>query len=219
MGAQGARSIESGNEWSTPPPVVAHAKRVLGIPEFDLDPAATKENAKALYFYDRAANGLRQNWWGFVWLNPPFSRSLTACEEPCPRTACEKRGQHLLEDQHGAVDFAKKAVFELEARKVDAIAWHGPVAPDTEWHAMLEPWAKQRFEFSGRLRYNGASQGGTFASSTTILTPQRRVSDWLPTRLVNLDNLGNWELGGQSFRPVNAYGKPFAIEAEVKRDD
>lgn len=77
MGAQGSRNVESGNEWSTPPSVVEHAARVLGIPAFDLDPAATAGNAKATAFYTRKDNGLMRDWFGFVWLNPPFSRSLS----------------------------------------------------------------------------------------------------------------------------------------------
>lgn len=60
-------------------------------------------------------------------------------------------------------------------RRVDAIAWHGPVAPDTEWHAQLEPFSQVRYEFGDRIRYNNGSAGGTFASSTTILRPERRV--------------------------------------------
>lgn len=57
-------------EWYTPPEVI----RACGI--FDLDPAtsltALKINASANQYYTLNDNGLDQNWFGRVWLNPPY---------------------------------------------------------------------------------------------------------------------------------------------------
>lgn len=184
MGAQAARSVESGNEWATPRFIVEHAAAKLGIGGFDLDPAATKENAKAAMFYDQTRNGLLWDWFGFVWLNPPFSRSLSPCSVDCFRVGCVKRGFHLPHGQQGAVDFAEKAVIELQAQRVEAIAWHGPVAPDTDWHAKLWPYVEARYEYSGRIRYNDSDGGGTFASHTMILRPWLRAEKAVPTYLV-----------------------------------
>ena len=43
--------------------------------EFDLDPCASKETfiAKQNYALERGDNGLKLEWNGFVWCNPPFS--------------------------------------------------------------------------------------------------------------------------------------------------
>jgi hypothetical protein len=72
-GHHGARSTT--DEWLTPPEIV----RALG--EFDLDPAATCEAAHgrpgaglARKNYCRCDDGLRQEWRGRVWLNPPYGK-------------------------------------------------------------------------------------------------------------------------------------------------
>jgi phage N-6-adenine-methyltransferase len=190
MGAQGALHVESGNEWGTPWWVVQEAAQALGVLAFDLDPAATAGNAKAPRFFTRADNGLEQDWFGHVWLNPPFSRSLTACRPICARKSCAVRGGHLLEPQHGAADFARKVALELEAGRVRGLVWHGPVAPDTEWYGLLEPWTHYRIEYAGRIPYNDGRAGGTFPSQSMILRPERRGTLTVPTELRPLRNVG-----------------------------
>jgi len=43
---------------------------------FDLDAAATEQNAKCSMYFDEADNGLKQDWTKFksVFVNPPYSR-------------------------------------------------------------------------------------------------------------------------------------------------
>jgi phage N-6-adenine-methyltransferase len=60
------------DEWPTPPEVFDLLAAQFG--PFDLDPAATPENAKAPMFYTTADDGLSQRWKGRVWCNPPYSR-------------------------------------------------------------------------------------------------------------------------------------------------
>jgi len=50
-------------------------KREVGC-QPTLDVAASISNAKAPQFFDMADDGLSQNWWGEVWMNPPFGREL-----------------------------------------------------------------------------------------------------------------------------------------------
>jgi len=62
-------------EWFTPPLFIAAARSVLG--EIDLDPAThpkAQKRVKATRFYTKAEDGLRQEWRGRVWLNPPYGR-------------------------------------------------------------------------------------------------------------------------------------------------
>jgi phage N-6-adenine-methyltransferase len=43
---------------------------------FNLDPCATKENAKCKKFYTKEDNGLEKNWEGRVFMNPPYGREI-----------------------------------------------------------------------------------------------------------------------------------------------
>ncbi len=59
-------------EWYTPPEVFA----ALGI-AFDLDPAAPPGGVPwvpARHHFSRLDDGLKQRWFGRVWLNPPYGR-------------------------------------------------------------------------------------------------------------------------------------------------
>ena len=59
-------------DWWTPPEVFEK----LGL-EFDLDPASPKGGVPWLptkYYYTKEHNGLEKNWFGNVWLNPPYGR-------------------------------------------------------------------------------------------------------------------------------------------------
>lgn len=65
------------DEWFTPSQYIEAARGVLGI--IDLDPASNEvaqETVKATSFYTMSENGLDQEWFGNVWLNPPYSRGL-----------------------------------------------------------------------------------------------------------------------------------------------
>lgn len=58
------------DEWLTPPEIIG----TLG--PFDLDPCAATNRPwdTALIHYTKADNGLNQDWFGRVWLNPPYGR-------------------------------------------------------------------------------------------------------------------------------------------------
>lgn len=55
-------------DWITPP------KIVLSLGEFDLDPCACEESIHryANKVYYKRDNGLRQDWYGRIWCNPPY---------------------------------------------------------------------------------------------------------------------------------------------------
>jgi len=65
------------NQWHTPAQYIAMARKVLG--KIDLDPASSDAAQKAVkattYFTGTTPddNGLKQPWYGRVWLNPPYS--------------------------------------------------------------------------------------------------------------------------------------------------
>jgi len=65
------------NEWYTPKPIIAAAKEVMG--GFDLDPASSEVANKvvgAVAIHTAEDNGLKHNWEGKLWLNPPYASDL-----------------------------------------------------------------------------------------------------------------------------------------------
>jgi phage N-6-adenine-methyltransferase len=57
----------------TPMDLLAECAVIAEVDKFDLDVAASDENAKAEHYYTVDRNGLTRPWWGRVWCNPPYS--------------------------------------------------------------------------------------------------------------------------------------------------
>lgn len=72
------RAIGTGeNEWYTPEEYAEMARQVMG--SIDLDPASNDEAnqvIKASRFLTKEDDGLKHDWRGNVWCNPPYSRDL-----------------------------------------------------------------------------------------------------------------------------------------------
>ena len=65
------------DEWYTPPEFIESARLVMG--SIDLDPASNEhanKTVKAAHIFTEEDNGLEQEWFGNVWLNPPYSSTL-----------------------------------------------------------------------------------------------------------------------------------------------
>lgn len=64
------------NEWYTPAKYIEAARAVMG--SIDLDPASCEmanRTVKATRYYTKEENGLSKEWYGNVWLNPPYGRT------------------------------------------------------------------------------------------------------------------------------------------------
>ncbi len=63
------------DEWLTPPAIIA---ALGGTHSFDLDPCSPIDRPwpTAKHHFTVEDNGLRQKWFGRVWLNPPYSTAL-----------------------------------------------------------------------------------------------------------------------------------------------
>jgi phage N-6-adenine-methyltransferase len=63
------------NEWFTPVEHIERARQVLG--QIDLDPAShvrAQKRVKASQFFTKGDDGLKWEWGGKVWLNPPYAQ-------------------------------------------------------------------------------------------------------------------------------------------------
>ena len=62
------------SEWYTPGKYIEAARAAMG--SIDLDPAScahANKTVQAATYFDQAADGLHRQWFGRVWLNPPYS--------------------------------------------------------------------------------------------------------------------------------------------------
>lgn len=65
------------NEWYTPIEYIDSARLVMG--SIDLDPASSEDVNKKIqaeFIYTKETNGLKNKWYGNVWLNPPYEVGL-----------------------------------------------------------------------------------------------------------------------------------------------
>lgn len=69
------------DDWATPAAVFAQLDAEF---HFNLDPCASKENAKCERYYTVEDDGLTKNWGGArVFCNPPYGRAISAWVQKC----------------------------------------------------------------------------------------------------------------------------------------
>lgn len=128
------------NEWYTPAPYVEAARTCLGA--IDLDPAssaAAQATVRAARFFTREEDGLKQEWRGRIWLNPPYA-------------------------QPSIVHFVDKLLAEVNAGRATEAILLTHNYTDTGWfHAAAGQCAAICFT-RGRIRFVGAS--GEIAAPT-----------------------------------------------------
>jgi phage N-6-adenine-methyltransferase len=117
------------NEWFTPAEYVALARSVLG--GIDLDPASSdkaQEIIDADRYFTKADDGLKQEWRGRVWLNPPYAQPLIA-------------------------DFVSKMVSERKAGRVTAGVMLTHNYTDTSWFHEAAAIADSICFTRGRIKF------------------------------------------------------------------
>ncbi len=61
------------NSWETPQALFYKLNEEF---HFELDVCATSENAKCKKYYSPEEDGLKQEWKGVCWMNPPYGREI-----------------------------------------------------------------------------------------------------------------------------------------------
>lgn len=124
-------------DWATPDSLY---NRLHELYSFDLDAAASAENARCLRYYDERTDGLTQSWEGArVWCNPPY-------------------GRHVVE-------WVNKAI--AERKRARLIVMLVPARTDTRWFHLAVETARVEF-LKGRLKFKGAVSSAPFPSALLI---------------------------------------------------
>lgn len=132
-----AAFLSTHNEWSTPQ---GFFDAWNGRFQFDMDVAATAENAKVPEFYTIKDDALTKRWLGNVSCNPPYGRTIGDWVEKAYR-----------ESRLGAV------VVLLIPARTETQWWHGFVTKAAEIHFV-----------AGRLRFGGSKQNAPFPSCVVV---------------------------------------------------
>ncbi len=110
------------NEWYTPPDHIERARAVLGA--FDLDPASSEhanKTVQAARFFTMEEDGLRQEWFGRVWLNPPYSQPHIA--QFMEKMASEYKSGRVKEAIVLTHNYTDTAWFHIGAKSCKAICF------------------------------------------------------------------------------------------------
>ena len=115
--------------------------------QFETDVCALPENAKCKRFFTPEMDGLKQEWTGVCWMNPPYGRQI---------------GKWVRKAYESARDNLATVVCLLPART------------DTAWfhdYAM-----RGHIDFvRGRLKFGGAKNSAPFPSMVVTFFPERDV--------------------------------------------
>jgi len=124
-------------EWETPDGFFFEVSRLYG--PFTLDVCATDENKKCNKFFTKETDGLKQDWSGICWMNPPYGREIKA--------------------------WMKKAYNEsLRGARVVCLV---PARTDTAW--WHDYAVKGHITFiRGRLKFKGAPSSAPFPSVIVV---------------------------------------------------
>jgi phage N-6-adenine-methyltransferase len=128
------------NEWYTPPEHLDMVRSVLG--EIQLDPASSplaQERVKASQFFSKEDGALDRDWFGKVFLNPPYSQPDISL-------------------------FVSKLVQEVAEENVKEAILLTHNYTDTKWFHEAESKAEMLCFTLGRIRFIGSD--GTIASPT-----------------------------------------------------
>ena len=138
------------DEWATPQDFFDKLNEEF---HFETDVCATPENAKCARYFTREQDGLKQEWGGTCWMNPPYGRKIALWVQKAWESS-----------QSGAT-----VVCLLPAR-TDTAWWH-------------DYCMKGEIRFvRGRLKFGGSKNCAPFPSAVVVFRPSEKkesTSQWL----------------------------------------
>jgi phage N-6-adenine-methyltransferase len=148
----------SSSDHRTPEFVFDYASHRWG--PFDLDAAASDENALCENYFTIEDNGLMQIWKGTVWLNHPYNNSD---------------------------NWIMKAIGEVRYGHADRVVVLAPARTSTKWFAQAFKYCSEMVIIQGRLNFEGPNQiensaapfGSVFFVFDTPMKRQPRLFDTL----------------------------------------
>ena len=144
-------ALTSLNEvWTTPPHIIESLIDVFGV--FDLDPCSEtsdnkKRNSRAKIGYTAKDNGLKKPWFGTVFVNPPYGRTVGQWVEKCYSEA--KKGN-------------TKTVIGLLASRTDTKYFHHYISEKADIYFI-----------KGRLKFGDGTSPAPFPSILVVWTSEK----------------------------------------------
>lgn len=122
--------------WATPQAFFDELNKEFG---FELDVCALPENAKCEKYYTPEIDGLKQQWRGICWMNPPYGREIGAWMEKAYESS-------------------------LEGATVVCLV---PARTDTRWFHDFAMRGEIRF-IKGRLKFGDSKNSAPFPSAVVV---------------------------------------------------
>lgn len=164
--------------WSTPSELVAWMEIEYG--DYDIDAAASKENAVCEKFYSKETNCLKR-WWGsnkHIWLNPPYS-NIT----PFVKKAIEQMEHNNQIDILLPCDTSTGWFYEAQQRAAEIIWITGEVYQD----------GGTEYSRTGRLAFTSALTGkpvqGNNKGSVIFIMRELKEGEQQKTRYVKISDI------------------------------
>ena len=127
--------------WATPQSFFDDLNKEF---DFEVDVCALPENAKCKKFFSPEQDGLKQEWSGVCWMNPPYGREI---------------GKWVKKASESA---------ERERERESIIVCLLPARTDTKWfHEYIYHKAEIRF-LKGRVKFGNAKCGAPFPSMVVV---------------------------------------------------
>lgn len=164
--------------WSTPYELVAWMESEYG--DYDIDAAASKENAVCEKFYSKETNCLKR-WWGsnkHIWLNPPYS-NIT----PFVKKAIEQMEHNNQIDILLPCDTSTGWFYEAQQRAAEIIWITGEVYQE----------GGTEYSRTGRLAFTSALTGkpvqGNNKGSVIFIMRELKEGEQQKTRYVKISDI------------------------------
>lgn len=156
--------------WETPQELFDHYDKIF---HFQTDVCALPQNAKCKHYFTPQEDGLKQNWTGVCWMNPPYGNPEYPCRANCKKKKCKDRGCCNHKYKPGIIDWVKKA-YESSLGGATIVCLL-PSRTDTEW--WHEYVMKGEIEFKkGRVRFidedGNTKMPAPFPSAIVIFRPE-----------------------------------------------